>query len=416
MKRLRLDAADRTAACHRGATAALLGLGAIGVITSAAAAQTFMGLGVLPGDHSHTYAEDISGDGSIIVGRGHRNDDSEAAVLWINGVGPTLLAPGLGYSHASALNVDGSVIVGYADIPGSGFRWTAEGGMQPLGSLNSAALGVNADGSVLVGKLTFFNPQEEHAFRWTIADGFTDLGVLPGGSAAWATGVSGDGGVVVGWAHAPTEPVAFRWTSAEGMVSLGTLPGGINSVGAAVSEDGSVIVGQAHTGGASTHIFRWTEATGMEDLGTLAGWPYAVAEDVSADGSVIVGYVYMPGGGNRRAVLWMRELGIVDLNTFLPSLGINLTGWVLAEGAGTSDDGLTLTGAGGRDGHIEAWVATLPACPADFNRDFLVNSQDFFDFLLAFFAGDTHADFNDDGAVDSLDFFDFLSTFLGSCV
>ena len=47
--------------------------------------------------------------------------------------------------------------------------------------------------------------------------------------------------------------------------------------------------------------------------------------------------------------------------------------------------------------------------PADFNRDGVVNSQDLFDFLVAFFAG--AADFNDDGTTNSQDFFDFLSAF-----
>jgi hypothetical protein len=47
--------------------------------------------------------------------------------------------------------------------------------------------------------------------------------------------------------------------------------------------------------------------------------------------------------------------------------------------------------------------------PADFNGDGSVNSQDLFDFLAAFFAGD--ADFNGDGVTNSQDFFDFLTVF-----
>ncbi len=54
-------------------------------------------------------------------------------------------------------------------------------------------------------------------------------------------------------------------------------------------------------------------------------------------------------------------------------------------------------------------------CAPDFNADGLVNSQDFFDFLAAFFASSPTADFNLDGLVNSQDFFDFLTAFFAGC-
>jgi hypothetical protein len=56
-----------------------------------------------------------------------------------------------------------------------------------------------------------------------------------------------------------------------------------------------------------------------------------------------------------------------------------------------------------------------PMCPCDFNDDHAVTTQDFFDFLGAFFGNAPNADFNGDGLVDSQDFFAFLACFFAGC-
>jgi len=54
-----------------------------------------------------------------------------------------------------------------------------------------------------------------------------------------------------------------------------------------------------------------------------------------------------------------------------------------------------------------------PNCAADWNHSGTVNSQDFFDFIAAFFAN--NADFNMNGQTTSQDFFDFLAAFFVGC-
>ncbi|MGE3107606.1 MAG: beta strand repeat-containing protein [Phycisphaerales bacterium] len=54
-------------------------------------------------------------------------------------------------------------------------------------------------------------------------------------------------------------------------------------------------------------------------------------------------------------------------------------------------------------------------CNSDTDNNGTVNSQDFFDFIAAFFTGGPVADFNRDGIVNSQDFFDFLALFFAGC-
>jgi hypothetical protein len=60
-------------------------------------------------------------------------------------------------------------------------------------------------------------------------------------------------------------------------------------------------------------------------------------------------------------------------------------------------------------------AASVEVCLADFNCSGTVNSQDFFDFLNAFFANDPAADFNADGVISSQDFYEFLTAFFAGC-
>jgi probable HAF family extracellular repeat protein len=94
-----------------------------------------------------------------------------------------------------------------------------------------------------------------------------DLGTL-GGGESYASGVSADGSVVVGWAYnAAGQGRAFRWTASGGMQDLGTL-GGSWSVAYGVSADGAVVVGWAENA-AGYRAFRWTPWSGCR---TSARW------------------------------------------------------------------------------------------------------------------------------------------------
>ncbi len=54
-------------------------------------------------------------------------------------------------------------------------------------------------------------------------------------------------------------------------------------------------------------------------------------------------------------------MGAVNLNTYLPLLGIDLEGWNLEICTAISFDGNTLVGQGSFNGETRAWLATIPS-------------------------------------------------------
>ncbi len=313
------------------------------------------------------------------------------------------LPPGSSLSSANAVNANGSVVAANVDMA-SAYRWTSSGlvglGLLP-GAFATSAEDISSDGSVIVGSVFFDSPEETvRAHRWTSGGGFQDLGLPSGGVASVGSGVSGDGNTVTGYSFdVDFNTTAFRWTSAGGMQSIGTLPGGTSSEGRKVSRDGSTIIGIAGTPGGD-RAFVWTQAGGMQSLGLLSpGDGASSAWGVSADGTVVAGFSgtraviwtsgiaqsigMLPGatnaiaytlsddgslvggysffGLNATATLWSQTLGTVDLNTYLPTLGIDLTGWELDYTRDISADGTTIVGEGLFNGEPRGWVVTIPA-------------------------------------------------------
>jgi probable HAF family extracellular repeat protein len=221
-----------------------------------------------------------------------KGSSEQATLTWLGTLGDD--------DQTLIISADGSVVVGWAESADGhqrAFRWTADGGMEDLGTLGgdcSWATGVSADGSVVVGWAKNVKG-DKHAFRWTADGGIEDLGTL-GGRESTPEGISADGSVVVGWAdNAAGNPRAFRWTADGGMEALGTL-GGDCSWATGVSADGSVVVGWAENAEGDERAFRWTAEGGMEDLNiTYAslltpGSYLGQAIAISPDGRYIVGF------------------------------------------------------------------------------------------------------------------------------
>lgn len=64
---------------------------------------------------------------------------------------------------------------------------------------------------------------------------------------------------------------------------------------------------------------------------------------------------------------------------------------------------------------LVSYVPPTPACPADFNQSGSLTVQDIFDFLAAYFGGESGADFNGAGGITVQDIFDYLAAYFAGC-
>jgi probable HAF family extracellular repeat protein len=313
---------------------------------------TFQTLSDLVGHPIEGTINDISADGSTIVGT-YRNGGYDQAFRWTAASGFAPLDTQNRQSIASAASADGSTIVGWTvdDTDNTeAFRWTGATGLTGLGDLYGGALasyayGVSADGSYIAGAAkksavlesairrvgyswqsvglegvgssardVFQNGQVivgtgrsqlgQQAYvdgDYVYYSGVREIGLgdLDGGifESAAAKGVSG-GSVIVGYGNSALGQEAIRWSRANGMVGLGDLPGGaFSSRALAATADASQIIGAGSTALGPT-AFTWDSQHGMRDLNAvldignlsgISGLRLTEASAISADGSAIVG-------------------------------------------------------------------------------------------------------------------------------
>jgi uncharacterized membrane protein len=394
------------------------------IASSAFAQPSFTGLGFLPGTSPSTVGG-ISADGTVIAGVSGNNFFRRVGGGALQDLGT--FSGGFG-ATVTAVSADGSTIVGYAQLPAGvgyrGFRWTAAEGFVTLDPVVpnlpgavSFANDVNADGTVIVGGSRATSGGATRATRWTTAGDKQDLfnGQL--------LGVSNDG-AIAGGTVATTNHAAL-WTLAGGVVDITpAVPG--SSVVDAINGDGSLMAGRI---GPGMYLFtpttqRLLATTALPNSGY---YPLAIGDD----GWTVVGS-YSQGAPLQLeyATAWCPSLGLVNLNTYLPSIGISLTGWTLDRAYDTSADGQYIIGNGTHNGQAEAWVAHIPTgCLADVGtqggfagHDGQLNNNDFVAFISMFFNQDPRADRGVQGGLpgsdntwDNNDFVVFIDQFFAGC-
>jgi uncharacterized membrane protein len=378
----------------------------------------------------------LSGDGGTMVATASAPNFSEQrGFRWRQSTGWEELAPfpGDAKSAAYGINWDGSYVVGGSWLGNTGraLRWNASGAVQDLGRPPSGfevgpAQAITPDGSLVAGGGLWM------AYRWTAASGMQELDRPALTFPFWtATAISADGSIIAGWAdsdpasnpmYIPAPMMPVRWAQGNNWAyqALGSQEGWTSGM----SGDGSVIIGTRRSGYWWTSYeyagYRWTAATGMVFLPLSGAFTGLTPQAISHDGHTIIGQGGAPGG---RAFIWTEQLGTRDLNEHLPTLGVNLNGWVLRTASGISADGRIFAGEGTLNGVARLYIVSLGAVACYANCDHstaspLLNVADFGCFLQRFAGGDLWANCDQSSAPPVLniaDFGCFLQKFAAGC-
>jgi hypothetical protein len=216
----------------------------------------------------------------------------------------------IGSCYATDVSADGSVIVGNTVDVYETFRWTADGGLVPLGRATVPVIGtgagtpdVSADGTRI--SATIIDDTGSYATQgvWTLGSGWQECmpptpldGGLMDNSYGSGWGISGDGNALVGLYWRPGQPGGSahpsRWAESTGVVDLGTQGGGsCDTCGSgranAANFNGSIIVGWVE----NPDFGNWWPTVWVNGDRTVLKETegFASAEEVNPDGSIIVG-------------------------------------------------------------------------------------------------------------------------------
>src|SRR5678815_446987 len=168
--------------------------------------------GLAPGVPGQTPTEAINSSGSVVVGGMGTTPANYRAFRRVGAGTLDDLGPLLNYQagHAFGVSGDGNSVVGtgYTQFTGGSgigqaFRWTEQGGMQPLGFLSpnhsySDARAISRDGSTVVGVSTPDSGSSGAAFVWRQGTGMQGLPPLPGSTTLFtrADAANADGSVI----------------------------------------------------------------------------------------------------------------------------------------------------------------------------------------------------------------------------
>jgi uncharacterized membrane protein len=376
----------------------------------------------LLGPVPYSYAESISGDGSVVAGTDMQGQWVWTLDSWVVRIEGTLPV-GNGVGGRPRITEDGLRVM-CAKLEGTDPRAEAVIYDRTTGEFDTSVgnLGYNCDISRMSG--WDMTPSGSHVaglanvgfcsalgFVWDAAtDTIKQLPATYFYKPTRANGISHDGAFVCGWNDDYT---GFRQGCVWKLDANGNYVPKLLNTGVAtsklreaecVSGNGVWAYGQGspNTGGAP---YRWSYATGYQPIVPLPpGNPQdGFVTHANYDGSMILTYM---GGVT---YLWIEGRGYVSLHDWATEKGYALTtDWVF-RGFSMTEDGLTVVGDALRlaDGVPSPFVLDLrpsaPACPADLDGDGMIGAPDLSLLLAAWGSFGSDADLDGDDQVGAAD-------------
>lgn len=274
-------------------------------------------------------ARSISGDHQSIVGYLSREAGGERAVYWDDKYKIHLLDNLSSNEHASSaafdISRDGNIAVGNAStdsILDAAVYWTRHDSKVHVLNTpgdNSSASAVNGDGSMIVGKTNIGSSDVTHAFRWTENTGVELLPSLSNHTTI-ASGLSDTGRVIGTSQNSGTINRAVYWDADNQIHDLGTLRADNQGESQAIniSRLGTLISGTSITDDNQRLGFIWKEGQGMHSVNDWLNNAHVnagsmVARSVNAmssDGATIAGQL-TDGSGYVARVVTIQEPPVV---------------------------------------------------------------------------------------------------------
>jgi hypothetical protein len=346
------------------AARSLVALASLAALPTLASAQSFynLGQGVTPTDANNgvvvgsdpaTFFYWTAGSGRINVG---------GVPAGSNGAGTARIsADGTRFS-GTAVGASGMNEAGYYDIGAS--AWTTLGGIGGSSDGNvSSGWGITGNGQSVVG-LGWEDAGTAYAVK-SSGTSLVSFGTTVPDRSTRANATNFDGSVVVGWQD---NEEGFRqaavWNNGVQTVLTNGAADMMLSEASDVDSAGKWVVG---AGGFATNdqAWRWSAETGTQALGTMntPGFLVRGSSTAVSDTGTVVGYERgfgPPTGG--AGFIWTESMGMVNLNTYLDSLGIAYeAGFVFSLPLGISDDGMTIVGMGRTASQFQiGFVVTIP--------------------------------------------------------